>query len=144
MGESTFRKILLIALIGITLPQVFVFATNDMYAGYQRPATMEYLKTFFGKVGVDLPGQYQKSWAKAVEIWQELWNRVKVTVYHAYTAIYKFIVNVFQSFQAEVLRREPYIKDEFTKEKTEMGQDITNELPAVRKGLWDRFIDLIR
>jgi len=131
-------------LIGIMLPRVFALAANDTYAGYQQPATMEYLKTFFEKVGVDLPGQYQKARAKAVEIWQDLWNRVKTTVYSAYTAIYKFIISVFQSLQTEALRREPYIKDDFTKEKSEMNQDINREIPAVRKSLWDRFIDLIR
>jgi len=89
-----------------------------------------------------IPQQVTVIWKNEVlPIWSNMWQRGE-SFYVQYAA--PTIKNMLQKAQSiagqEIKKREPVVRDEFNKETQEMQKDI----PIVSKGIWDRFMELIK
>ena len=89
------------------------------------------------------PEALNNTWKEALSFWEKAGNRLREFWDQAVSERVRRLVDRFSGLIGkEGAIREPIIKDEFEKEKTEMKDSIDKDLPPVTKSIWDTLREL--
>ncbi len=83
-----------------------------------------------------LPGIIKQVWnEQVIPIWTKMWEWFKANIWEPYLAPF---------FQSEIEKRQPGLKTEFEKEKTETVQSAKTDVVPAIKSLWAKLMDIIK
>lgn len=133
------KKIVSVAILSIFLWPCLSFAQWEN-SPIPQPETTQEVQQLGNKAWEftkgSLPGIIKQVWNdQVIPIWTKMWDWFKTNIWEPYLAPF---------FKSEIEKRQPGLKTEFEKEKTETVQSAkTDVLPAL-KSLWEKFLEIIK
>ena len=126
---------------------VFSFSTvpNSSQAFLEPPDTLEGLKTMVLKALGAFPAGFKEAFNEAKVIWNKL-----VIWFRGWWAdnladkIGSWLNRAWQWLKSLFFEREAIFKEEFGKEKEEMGEDVKTEIPKLQKTFLEKFKEIIK
>jgi len=141
--------LLLPAKLRLRKPFIFVTERNICLAEspetpLKQPETIEDFERI-GKKSTNLfPEAIKNAWNEALKIWKDIYEKVKTWTAGLRQTIKRFFERLWQALKGEAERRKPMIEEDFEKERKEFGGEMKEEMPAIRKNLWQRFLEMIK
>ena len=145
MNRFLHNILIVLAIIGLILPN-FILAQEQEAKQYPKmPGTFEEVWPFLKKIFEPLPRAVGGVWREAVGIWQRMADWFKgIWDSKIWPKIDWIWQKIFGIFSKEVEKRKEELPQELEKEKQEIKEELGEQASKTGKGLWERLKDWIR